>query len=96
METKWQVTKPPDIKWVPRKLEYLYRYNVETAYIPIRGTLESNKSYRRRLFECLLSSINAAAVQPQMRIQKHWQDTNWNQAWEIVRVAPITENARNE
>ena len=31
-----------------------------------------------------------------MRIQKHWPDTNWNQVWETLKVAPITEHARNE
>jgi len=47
---KWNLhgrsPNPPDMR-VPRKLEYLHRYNIEAAYIPTRGTLESNKSYRR-------------------------------------------------
>jgi len=97
---KWKLNgrspNPPDTKRVPRKLEYLYHYNVETAYIPIRGTLESIKSYRRRLYECHLSSINATMGQNQMRIQKHWPDTDWNQVWENLRVAPIMEHVRNE
>ena len=65
---KWNLharsSNPPDITRVQRKLEYLHRYNIEAAYIPTRGTPESNKSYRRRLYECLLTSINAAVGQP--------------------------------
>jgi len=42
---KWRlngrIPNPPDIKWIPVKLDYLYRYNIEAAYMPTRGTLES-------------------------------------------------------
>ena len=96
---KWNLhgrsPNPPDMR-VPRKLEYLHRYNIEAAYIPTRGTLESNKSYRRWLYKCLLISINAAVGQPKMKIQKLWPGTDWEQVWKNLEAAPIKEHVRSD
>ena len=97
---KWNLhgrsSNPTDITRVPRKLEYLHQYNIEAVYIPNRGTPESNKSYRRRLYECLLTIINAAVGQPQMRIQKLWPGTDWKQVWKNLGAAPIMEHVRSD
>jgi len=59
----------PHMTMVPMKFEYLYRY-IESAYTPIRGPSEQPKSYKRRLYTALLTSIHAAAGFPGMRVQK--------------------------
>jgi len=52
--TKWHLhgrtPNPPDIRMIPTKRDYLYRYNIEAAYTPIRETPESQKTYRKRLY----------------------------------------------
>lgn len=96
--TKWNLhgrsPNPPDITRVPRKLDYIYRYNNEAAYTSVRGTLESQKSYKRRLCNGLLSSIKDAVGQPQMRIHKLWPDTTWIKIWKNLGEAPVPEYMR--
>ena len=58
---KGRIPNPPDIKRTPVKLDYLYRYNIEAAYMPTRGTLGSQKTYKKLMYRSLLTSIQAAA-----------------------------------
>jgi hypothetical protein len=89
-----RLPNPPDLKRIPRTLDYLYRYNIEAAYTPVRDNLESQKSYKRRLYNCLLQSINAAMGTPHMRIHKLWKDTDWIQVWKNLGEAPIPDQMR--
>ena len=84
----------PDLKRIPRTLDYLYRYNLEAAYTHIRDNLESQKSYKRRLYNGLLQSINPAMETPQMRIHKLWKDTDWIKVWKNLGEAPIPDQMR--
>jgi len=72
--TRWRLhektTNPPDIKRIAKKLEYLHRYDMESAYTPKRENSEHPKTYKRRLYTALLTSIRAAAGYPEMRAKK--------------------------
>jgi len=61
---------------IPSKFDYLYRYNIEAAYTPIRGDVENLKSHKKKLYTALLTSIRAAAGSPEMHIQNYGQTPN--------------------
>jgi hypothetical protein len=48
-------------------LEYLNRYDIETAYLPPRGNLENSKTYKRCLYIVILTSLQAMSGHQQMR-----------------------------
>jgi len=76
------------------KFEYLYRYNIESAYTPIRGPSEQLKSYNRRLYTTFLTGIHAAAGFPGMRVQKLWPNIDWLRIWKNLSDAPVSEDTR--
>ena len=78
---------------VPMKFEYFCRYNNESAYTPIRGPSEQPKSYKRRLYTALLTSIHAAGF-PGMRVQKLWPCRDWLRIWKNLNDAPVSEVTR--
>ena len=96
--TKWRLhgrrPNPPHIKRFPKKFDYLYQYNIESAYAPMRASSEHPKSYKIRLYTALLTSIQAAAVFPELRVQKLWPDTDWERIWKNLNDAPVPENTR--
>jgi len=74
--TKWRLhgttPNPLQIKRIPTKFDPVYRYNIESANAPMRGTAEHPKTYKRRLYAALLTSIQAAAGFPELRVQNLW------------------------
>ena len=96
--TKWRLHRrtpnPPLIRRIPKKFDYLYRYNIESAYAPMREDPEHPKTYKKRLYTALLTSIQAAAGFPEMRIQKLWPNTDWLRIWRNLNEAPVPENTR--
>jgi len=70
--TKWRlhgrIPNPPQIKRIPTKFDYLYRYNIDSAYAPMKGTSEHPQTYKRRLYTALLTSLQAAARFPELRV----------------------------
>jgi len=96
--TRWHLhgrtPNPPQIKRIPAKFDYLYHYNIEAAYTPIRADSENHKSYKKRLYTALLTSIRAAAGSPEMRIQKLWPDTDWTRIWKNLKDTPVSDNMR--
>jgi hypothetical protein len=49
----WVRINPSEIKRIPAKFDYLYRYNIEAAYTPIRADSENHKSCKKRLYTAL-------------------------------------------
>ena len=78
-------TQPPQIRRIPAKFDYLYRYNIEAAYTPIRTDSENHKSHNKRLYTDLLTSICVAAGSPEMPIQKIWPNTDWTRIWKNLK-----------
>jgi hypothetical protein len=96
--TKWRLhgrtPNPPHIKMVPMTFDYLYRQNISSAYTPMRGPSQQPKSYKRRLKPALLTSINAVAVFPEIRVQKLWPNVDWLRIWKNLNKAPVCEDTR--
>jgi len=69
--TKWRLhgstPNPPHIKMIPKNFDYLYRYNIEAAYAPMRRTSEHPKTYKRRIYTALLTNIEPATGFPKLR-----------------------------
>ena len=84
----------PLIRRISAKFDYLYRYNIEAAYTPIRRDFENHKSHKKRLYTALLTSTRAAAGSPEMHIQKLWPNTDWTRKWKNLKDAPISDNKR--
>jgi len=83
----------PTCKENPKKLEYLHRY-MESAYMTPRGTSETPKSYKMRLYTSHLTSIQAAAGHPEMRIEKLRPNIDWVQTWKKLNKAPVPKTTR--
>jgi hypothetical protein len=60
----------------------------------MRGPSEQPKSYKRRLYTALLTSIHTADGFPEMRVQKLWPDIDWLHIWKNLNDAPVSEDMR--
>ena len=96
--TKWRLhgrtPNPPQIKIIPTKFDYLYRYNIESAYAPMRGTSEYPKTCKRRPYTALLTSIQASAGFHELRVQNLWPNIDCVRIWENLKDAPVPKNTR--
>jgi len=92
--TRKNTQPPPQIKRIPAKFDYLYRYNFEPAYTPIRAGSGNNKSYKERFYTALLTSIRASAGSPEMGIQKLWSNTDWTRIRKNLKDVPGSDNTR--
>jgi len=84
----------PQIRRIPAKFDYLYHYNIEAAYTPIRCDSENHKAHKKRLHAALLTSIRAASGSPEMHIQKLWSNTDRTRIWKNLKEAAISDNTR--
>jgi len=60
----------------------------------MRGTSEHPQTYKRRLYKALLTSIQAAAGFPELRVQKIWHHVDWVRIWKNLNDAPVPANTR--
>ena len=67
---------------------------MESSYTSVRETSEHSKTYKRRLYTALLTSIRAAAGHPDLRVRKLWTSIDWVRTWKNLKEAPVPENTR--
>ena len=78
----------------------LYRASVPAQgfttlpYTTPRRNSEPPKTYKRRLYASLLTSIRATADYPEMRVEKLWPNTNWEPKRKNLNEAPVPANIR--
>ena len=60
----------------------------------MRETYEHLKTYKRRLYTALLTSIRAAAGHPDLHVQKLWPNIDWVRKWKNLKEPPVPENMR--
>jgi hypothetical protein len=65
-----QTKNPLHNKRTPTALEYLNRYNTETAYLSPRGNLENSKTYKRHLYTVILTSLQAVFGHQQLCVER--------------------------
>jgi len=96
--SRWQLltrpSNPPNMKQIPAKFDYLYRYNIEAAYVPLVDISTTKKARKRICYTSLLHSIRKAADTPDLRIKRLWPTTDWSLVWTNVQNAPINEQMR--
>jgi hypothetical protein len=77
-------------------LEYLHKYDMESAYVDQIGNLGTPKAYKKRLYTVKLTSLRAAAGQPEMHVVKMWPNVDWGRVWKNLREAPVTDSTKAE
>jgi hypothetical protein len=87
---------PPNRNTFPQHLEYLRMIELDSAYIPPIGYEESPKLYKRRLYTTIDTLIRNNQPRGGMRIQKAWKDLDWQQIWNNLHMAPVSEITKGE
>jgi len=77
---------------ISRMEEELITDDMESAHTPKRENSEHPKTYNRRLYTDILTSIRAAAGYPEMRVKKLWPNIDWERTWQNLKEAPVPEN----
>jgi len=90
---RWGLTgtsqNPPDRDRIPATMDYLRRYAVDSAYVAERGPTESQKGYKRRVYDTL-HHISRMEVEPrEMRVTTIWQTTDWSSVWKNLAETPV-------
>jgi len=73
------------------KFDGLLSIQHRITYASMRRTSEHPKTYKRRLYTALLTSIQAAAGFPELRVQKLWPNVDWECIWKNLNDAPVPE-----
>jgi hypothetical protein len=64
-------------KRTPAKLEYLHRFDMESAYLAPRGNMETMKAYKKRLYTTINTIQRAVTGVLTMRVQRKWPQIDW-------------------
>ena len=91
---KRRITPFPYVKKIPKTLEYLHRNDMESTYTTPRGTSETSKSYKRRLYTSHLTIIRATAGHPEMRAEKLRPNIDRAQTSKNLNEVPVPETTR--
>jgi hypothetical protein len=86
-----QRKNPLHNKRTPTGLEYLNCYNVETAYLSPRRNIENSKTYKRRLYTVILTSLQAEFGHQQLRVERKRPHIKWLTVWRNMSMAPVSE-----
>ena len=85
---------PPHRDCIPAQLEYVHQLEMDTAYITPQGQEESVNTYRRCIYEVLLTLMQAEAQPIGMRIKRLWPDTDWAVIWKNLWATPAPESIK--
>ena len=65
---------------------------MDTAYITLQRPDESVPKYRRRIYDVLLTFIQAQSQNIVMRIERLWPNTDWASVWKNLWTTPGSES----
>ena len=95
---KWglhEKSKTPPLKSrTSKELEYIHRYDMESAYVNPWGNLQPPKAYKRRLHTLNLTNLQAASGHPEMGVARLWPNIDWRGIWKNLSEAPVWEATR--
>jgi hypothetical protein len=86
---------PPNQNRIPASLEYLRRLEVDSAYVTPQGLTESPTTYRRRMYDLMVTILQAEATTKGMRVEKLWPGTNWDRVWTNLWAAPVPDSIKD-
>jgi hypothetical protein len=72
---------PPPSPRIPRKLEYLHEYAQDLSYVEPQKEGEKPKVLRKRVYDTMYALSRADREQPEMRVVRHYQKTDWKRVW---------------
>jgi len=80
---------PPFRDIIPENLEYLRCFAMDSAYVDIKGLMESKRAYKRRLYNTLYHINRGETGIQDMHITKIWPNTDWNTVWKNIHCTPV-------
>ena len=89
-----QTKNPPYAGRTPTTLEYLHRYDMESAYLAPNGRDETTQAYKNRLYMTIHTIMRATAGDHEMRVTKKWPHIDWERVWDNLSEAPLPESTR--
>ena len=87
---------PPDMASIPNQLAYIACFIQENAYTKPKEASETDKQYKKRIYNSLRLTLNATSRTTPMRIQTLWPETDWDQVWANILQAPISQQVESE
>ena len=82
--------------WIPPALEYLRRYAIDAAYVPLQGSSESLRTYKRQIYDTFHTMLRTESGTQEMRITRLWSQTDWSRVWKNVGEASISGTNKAE
>jgi hypothetical protein len=76
---------------IPASLDYLRELEVDSVCVTPQGLTESAKTYRRRMYDVMVTQLQAEANAKEMRIKKLWQGTTWDRVWKNLWETPVPD-----
>jgi hypothetical protein len=86
-----EVANPPDIKAIPKNMDYLRTLKQDKAYIPPPDKKESWEAYRSRVCKTLQTLLRKTPQTPPMRTEIKWPQSNWEKIWRNLKDTPVNE-----
>jgi len=90
---KWDIQSgiinPPHPGRILAAIGYLRVYTAEVAYIQRRGTNETERAYKVRIYTTLRMMDKMNNINQEMRIINLWPQADREMTWENLRVAPV-------
>jgi hypothetical protein len=93
---KWnlikQSTNPPFRERISAALDYLQSLATESAYVALQGNTETQKAYKRCIYDTMWSIHGAPGGEREMRITRLWPKANWEAVWKNLSKAPVQDS----
>ena len=95
---KWHLqtsgSNPPHIQRIPAGIEYLRHYALDDAYITPQQENETNKAYKRRIYNTMVIVLRETPDLPVMRMTRLWDNTDWATVWNNIHETPVHEDIK--
>jgi exonuclease III len=89
------IANPPRHKKELQHLQYLQIYAREMAYIRPQEQHETTKIFRKRVYRTLHEMERAAGTNNELRIIRHWPNTNWANVWTNLHSSRLSDNIKS-
>jgi len=95
---KWNLQildpNPPQIQRIPANIKYMRLFAMEGAYITPQQKNETNKAYKCRIYDTMITLLREKRELPIMRISRLWATTDWTSVWSNLHGTPVPEDIK--
>jgi hypothetical protein len=75
-------------------MEHLRIFATDSAYIAPLGNTESITTYKRRIYDTILTLRRPTTGPLDMSVTRLWPDTDWATVWRNLQAAPVRETTK--